>query len=261
MGRARWGDLVICLVDLYERTGKTWLVEFCHEVAAQGLDWVKLAEDFPHLSHVSEGRLLQFQDEAGGLWMNDDFLSSHGVNVAMALRAFPAMFRLTSDETYRHAFDRLLAQVDDSHGLANGMFSCDEHLAGRSPSQGSETCAVVEFLQSLEYAYQTWGPASGLSERIERVAFNALPAASNADDTAHQYVQQPNQVICHVTEARPYTNNGPDANVFGLEQHFGCCTANRHQGWPRFATPVVGTSGRRPALRTQPGARHSDHRR
>ncbi|HEY0616377.1 MAG TPA: hypothetical protein VGD15_02270, partial [Kribbella sp.] len=41
---------------------------------------------------------------------------------------------------------------------------------------------------------------------------------------------------CQVTEDRIYTNNGPDANVFGLEPHFGCCTANRHQGWPRFVT-------------------------
>jgi hypothetical protein len=40
-------------------------------------------------------------------------------------------------------------------------------------------------------------------------------------------------VACNVAERKWY-NNGEDSNIFGLEPNFGCCTANMHQGWPKF---------------------------
>ena len=52
--------------------------------------------------------------------------------------------------------------------------------------------------------------------------------------TAHQYDQQCNQVICSRKGEHVYTSNGPDSNLYGLEPHFGCCTANFHQGWPKL---------------------------
>ena len=72
-------------------------------------------------------------------------------------------------------------------------------------------------------------------DRLERVAFNALPATFKPDMWAHQYDQQVNQVEASINEHRNWTTNGPDSNIFGLEPNFGCCTANMHQGWPKFA--------------------------
>ena len=50
---------------------------------------------------------------------------------------------------------------------------------------------------------------------------------------AHQYDQQPNQVLCTLAR-RNWATNGPESNLFGIEPNFGCCTANMHQGWPKL---------------------------
>jgi DUF1680 family protein len=101
-----------------------------------------------------------------------------------------------------------------------------------APTQGTELCAVVEYMYSLETLLALLGePAFG--DRLEQIAYNALPATFTADMWAHQYDQQVNQVLCTVAR-RDWTNNSDDANVFGLEPNFGCCTANFHQGWPKL---------------------------
>jgi hypothetical protein len=75
-----------------------------------------------------------------------------------------------------------------------------------------------------------------LGDRLEKLAFNALPATFRKDMTAHQYDQQCNQVICSASGEHTYVNNGSEANLYGLEPEFGCCTANMHQGWPKFVS-------------------------
>ena len=129
----------------------------------------------------------------------------------------------------------MLDTLDRYHGQATGIFTCDEHLAGRSPSQGTELCTVAEAMYSLELLEGITGDAR-VGDRLEKLAFNAFPATFKKDMTAHQYDQQANQVVCKVSEPKVYTSNKPDANVYGLEPNFGCCTANMHQGWPKFAT-------------------------
>jgi uncharacterized protein len=57
------------------------------------------------------------------------------------------------------------------------------------------------------------------------------------DMWAHQYDQQPNQVECSLHRS-PWTTNGPESNLHGLEPQFGCCTANFSQGWPKFAASL-----------------------
>ena len=119
----------------------------------------------------------------------------------------------------------------------NGMFSADEHFAGTNPSQGIELCAVVEAMFSLEQAIAISGQ-SALGDRLEKIAYNALPGTISDDMWSHQYDQQPNQIECGF-HSKPWSTNGTESNLFGLEPNFGCCTANFHQGWPKLASSLV----------------------
>jgi DUF1680 family protein len=89
-------------------------------------------------------------------------------------------------------------------------------------------------MYSLEVLLSVMGDAR-FGDRLEKLAFNALPATFKPDMWAHQYDQQVNQVLCSVLEDRIWTTNGPESNIYGLEPNYGCCTANFSQGWPKFA--------------------------
>ncbi|HPA46869.1 MAG TPA: glycoside hydrolase family 127 protein [bacterium] len=157
---------------------------------------------------------------------------SHVVNIAMAVKYPALLYELTGEDKYRQAIYEGLRSLHEHHGQAAGRFSGDEHLSGTHPSQGTELCAVVEYMFSLEQLISILGDPQ-FGDRLELLAYNANPGACTADYWAHQYDQQSNQAVCNVAK-RNWTN-GPDANLYGLEPNYGCCTANMHQGWPKFA--------------------------
>ena len=74
---------------------------------------------------------------------------------------------------------------------------------------------------------------------LEKLAFNALPSACTNDMWGHQYDNQVNAPFIKRSEVFPWTTNGPESNIYGLEPHFGCCTSNLHQGWPKFVQSLV----------------------
>ena len=122
--------------------------------------------------------------------------------------------------------------LDRYHGMPNGMFSCDEHLAGLEPQHGTELCSVVETMFSLEVVLAAFGDAA-VGDRLEKIAFNALPGTFTDDMWSHQYNQESNQIEVGLL-AKPWTTDGPESNIYGLQPNFGCCTANFHQGWPKL---------------------------
>lgn len=232
-GKYRWQDNVYTVLWLYNRTGDGELLSLARLLHDQGYDWEAQFQNFSYLDKQTK--------ESVGLAdrpkvIPEVAMQTHGVNNAMALKTAPIWWLVSARAGDRAALHSQLAMLDRYHGLPNGIFSADEHLAGPDPSQGTELCTVVETMFSYEEDFAVLGEAQ-IADRLERVTYNALPATLSDDMWSHQYDQQPNQIAC--TRAhRQWSTNGDDSNLFGLAPNFGCCTANLHQGWPKFVTSL-----------------------
>jgi len=231
-GKYRWQDEVLSIAWLQDRVGERRWLPLASLLQKQGYDWATQFKEFRYTQKMDRASLGFTPTDP----LPDRAMQTHGVNNAMALKAGPVWSLFSSNPTDGLGLQIQLNALDQFHGLPNGMFSGDEHVAGLNPSQGIELCAVVEAMFSLEQSSAILGQA-WIGDRLEKIAFNALPAALTDDMWAHQYDQQPNQISCSLRE-RPWTSNGPESNLFGLEPNFGCCCANLHQGWPKFASSL-----------------------
>ena len=233
----RWQDELLSVIWLYNRTGSQYLLDLARMLKKQGYDWQTQFADFKYTQRITA----EFIKLEKGEGLKDLALATHGVNNGQAVKTGPVWSVISGAATDRTAAAAMISELNRYHGLPNGMFSCDEHLAGPDPSQGSELCTVVEYMFSLEQSLAIAGDPA-LGDRLEQLAFNALPGTFTDDMWAHQYNQEPNQVECSLHH-KPWTTDGPESNLYGLEPNFGCCTANFHQGWPKFAASLFMLSG------------------
>jgi hypothetical protein len=215
----RWFECLISIFWLYERTGEEWLIGLSSKLHAQGFDWQAFFKLWPYRKPDPKGRWSQM---------------SHVVNNAMMLKSGALLWRLTGNEEELNSAESMVRLLDEYHGMVTGVFSGDECLNGTSPVQGTELCSVAEYMYSLEILMSITGRAHW-GDRLERIAFNALPATFSPDMWTHQYDQQVNQVQCCFQENTVFGTNGGYSHTFGLEPNFGCCTANLSQPWPKFA--------------------------
>ena len=226
----RWIDLAYSIIWLLNTEGAAHghepeLRALLSEVAAQGQRWDR-----------------HFQGPIGG---------THNVNLAQGLKSAAINF-LRSDgspasaELFAGLSRDRMARLDANFGLPTGMYVGDEHLPpipDRNPGRGIETCGVVESMFSYTTMYAVHGDPR-FADRAEKIAFNALPATwfsplGGGEMWAHQYFQAVNELNAvfipgfHGIPSPVYT--------YGIN-NFPCCTANFHQGWPKFANAVFHTN-------------------
>lgn len=213
----RWFECFIPIKYVYDKKREDWLLDLAKTVKDQGADYGEFEE----------------------IWktpMNVWRLDTHIVNVCMELkseavcRALFSESDISAEKRYRH--------LKKYNGTAVETFTGDECLSGVRNNQGTELCAVNELLYSYEWLYVTTGNTVWL-DRLEKIAFNALPATFSLDMWTHQYVQMVNQISAKPFGGKSYfrTNNS-EAHIFGLEPNFGCCTSNGAQGYPKLTTSI-----------------------
>ena len=219
----RWFETFISLNFIYEKYGEEWMKDLAEILEKQGFDYSSATDSWKNPSHV---------------WLR----KTHIVNLTMMLKSEAVSCGLLGKE-YTDNAEKLRTVLDKYNGTAFEGFTGDEVLSGIDPTRGTECCSVVEQMYSYEEIFAHTGD-NKWAERLEVLAFNALPATLSEDMWTHQYVQQVNQIACRKTMIMaPWSTNGPRAHTFGLEPNFGCCTANFNQGWPKLALSAFMHSG------------------
>ena len=125
-GRYRWQDNVYSVLWLYNRTGDADLLALAKLLHDQGYNWENQFKNFNYLVKQTK--------QSVGLEKNkgipDVAMQTHGVDNAMALKSAPVWWLVTGRSSDRATFRSQLALLDQYHGLPDGVFSADEHLAG-----------------------------------------------------------------------------------------------------------------------------------
>ena len=205
--KARGGENLLSVYWLYNRTGNPHLLQLAKILHVQTMDW-------------TDG------------FLNENLPSRHGVNVAMAIK-YPALYYQQARQArYLDAVNKGWSDLMKYDGVVQGVFTSDEFLHGKNPTNGTELCTVVETMFSLENIIRITGNIK-YTDALEKVTFNALPAQITAAYSGRQYFQQANQVLIkrgRLNFSTAYQN----AICFGLRTGYPCCTVNMHQGWPKF---------------------------
>ncbi len=207
----RGGDNLMVVLWLYNITGDTELLKLADIIYKQTFDY--------HTTFNSYN------------WWTTG--SMHCVNLAQGMKT-PAIYaQYKNKEDNLSVLKKGFTDIVTFLGYPHGGFGGDEALHGNNPTQGTELCTLVEYMFSLEKILQISGDLD-YADQIERIAFNALPAQSDDDYMNRQYFQQTNQVCVTKHDRNFDTNHAGTDVLFSLLGGYPCCTANMHQGFPKF---------------------------
>jgi DUF1680 family protein len=222
--RYRGGDNLMVVYWLYNITGDKFLLDLGDLIHHQTFDYT---DAFLNTDMLAKQR------------------SIHGVNLAEGMKDPIIYYQHHPEKKYWDATVKAYDDLRKYDEMAHGLFGGDEALHGNNPTQGSELCTAVEMMFTLENTLEITGSVN-YADRLEKIAFNAMPTQISDNFIDRQYFQQANQVML-TRHTRNFDTDHDGTDVcYGLLTGYACCTSNMHQGWPKFtqnlwyATPDKG---------------------
>ena len=246
---ARGGENMEIALWLYNLTGQKHLIELCRRLRAQTLDWTNYFHTFANTVPMSKSlkwdRLKEALDEEKNEplegekrpYFRTQYHLSQGVNIAMGLKT-PGVINLfksgfKEQGGFRFGWEKLMKH----HGLANGMFTCDGHLSGNSPTQGTDARAVAELMATMEALIGLGDFNADYADILEKAAYNALPAMFSPASDAFQRLQQVNQVRLS-PGTRKWYNEEADGNLLTRRSEDPRRAIALEQAWPKFTASL-----------------------
>ncbi len=220
--KARGGDNLMIVYWLYNITKDPNLIALGDLIYSQSFQWTDMLGK-------RDWAIEAAYNQTGEKWME-----RHAVNVGMGLKMPAIQFQVKNDPYFLNSLRTGFKDLMTLHGLPHGMFSGDEDIHGNDPVQGTELCATVEAMYSLEQIISISGETHYM-DALERMTFNALPAQTTEDFYHRQYFGIANQVEVKkgiYNFSLPFSRKMN--NVYGPFAGYTCCTANMHQGWPKY---------------------------
>jgi hypothetical protein len=217
---ARGGENLLSLHWLYNHTGDTTLLTLANKINSQTVDWTALFEkDLPIHTRAAIDTTKWWEESP-----------QHTVNLSHGLKQPALLFQQTGNKRYYDAIYKALALTDRYHQQIFGVHTGDERVGFPSGTRGSELCEIVEYMHSMEQVMRIFADPV-MADRLEKVAYNALPASISPDWKSHCYYITPNAVNLSRGK-RHFTVDHGDDLTFGVLSGFPCCAVDMHMGWP-----------------------------
>jgi hypothetical protein len=217
---ARGGENLLNIQWLYNRTGDTSLLSLANKINFQTVDWTGLFEQQTPVHRSAGIDTTKWWEES----------PQHTVNLSHGLKQPALLFEQTGDRRYWEGVYSGLAVADRYHNQIFGVHAGDERVGYASATRGSELCEIAEYMHSLEHMMRIMADPT-LADRLEKIAYNALPAAISPDWKAHCYYIAPN--VAKINRGkRHYTVDHGDDLTFGVLAGYPCCAVDMHMAWP-----------------------------